>query len=130
MTTVYYRDAHAALIVVDCSNPKSLSGAVKWKKDLDHSLQKTIPTFLTINKCDLLEKPLDQEEINKFCQENNITQWFEVSAKDGYNITPVFDHVIDVILGNGGLLQDAMSSRIKVTKPKQKVKPRGGPCCP
>jgi len=104
-------------------------GAVKWKKDLDQSLPKAIPTFLTINKCDLLEKPLDQDEINKFCQENQIEQWFQVSAKDNYNITPVFDHVIDVMLGSSGVLQESMSPRIKVTKPKQKVKPRGA-CCP
>lgn len=54
MTRVYYKDAHGALIVFDCTRQNTYDGALRWKTDLDSKItlatEKPLPSILVANK--------------------------------------------------------------------------------
>lgn len=54
MTRVYYKDAHGAVIVFDCTRNSTHEGALRWKADLDAKVVlsdgKCVPTILAANK--------------------------------------------------------------------------------
>ena len=51
---VYYKDAHAAIVVCDCTKRDTVAGAFRWKKDLDYKLAlengEPVPAVLLANK--------------------------------------------------------------------------------
>lgn len=127
LTRVYYKDAIAALIVADISNPKSYTAATLWKKDCDDKIEfrnGPLPSFLIINKCDLKKnnnqnnETSDQineissiiKETNKnknhpvdlesFIIEHNFDGFYEVSAKtDSIDvINKIFADITDFII--------------------------------
>lgn len=53
MTRVYYREAHASIIVFDLSNKKTFYDVLKWKEDIDAKLDPKLPCLLLGNKSDL-----------------------------------------------------------------------------
>lgn len=54
MTRVYYKDAHGALVVFDCTRQNTYDGALRWKTDLDSKItladEKPLPAVLVANK--------------------------------------------------------------------------------
>ena len=54
MTRVYYKDAHACIIMFDLTQQSTFQNAVKWKKDLDTKCSladgSPIPCLLLANK--------------------------------------------------------------------------------
>jgi GTPase SAR1 family protein len=101
---IYYKQAVAAIIVYDLTNPESLEDAVKiWKKDVDENVflknNTPIPCLLIGNKCDLSNKMnKSEEEMKKFCQQHNFINWFETSSFSGENIDEAIDCLIKKIL--------------------------------
>ena len=55
----YYRDATAAIVVYDISQPKTFQNTIKWKADIDRKVKTPdgfpIPYILMANKGDLRE---------------------------------------------------------------------------
>ncbi|PAA53276.1 hypothetical protein BOX15_Mlig015190g5 [Macrostomum lignano] len=104
MTRVYYRDAHAAVIVFDLTKRSTFDGALKWKRDLDSKCAlpdgSPLPAILLANKCDLLsgERQLQLSEIETFCRENGFIGWTEVSAKEGVMIEEAMRFLIESVL--------------------------------
>ena len=58
MTRVYYKDAHACIVMFDLTQRLTFQNAVKWKKDLDAkcSLQdgSPVPCLLLANKVSIV----------------------------------------------------------------------------
>ena len=54
MTRVYYKDAHACVIMFDLTQRSTFQNAVNWKKDLDSKCSLTdgtpVPCLLLANK--------------------------------------------------------------------------------
>ena len=54
MTRVYYRDAHACLIMFDLTRRDTFNNALNWKKDLDSKCAlpdgSAVPCILLANK--------------------------------------------------------------------------------
>jgi Ras-related protein Rab-7L1 len=54
MTRVYYKDAHACIVMFDLTQKTTYQNAVKWKKDLDVKCQlsdgSAVPCLLLANK--------------------------------------------------------------------------------
>jgi small GTP-binding protein len=56
MTSHYYRDAMAAIIVFDLTDQSSLTAVSKWKQDMDRKMtDSNIPLIILANKDDLIE---------------------------------------------------------------------------
>ncbi|XGW20881.1 hypothetical protein V3C99_004114 [Haemonchus contortus] len=101
MTRVYYKDANAAIVVMDATNDQTKEGAYRWKADLDQKLILTdgshIPCILVVNKCDL-ENNITDEELNDMKLTYSFTDVMRASAKEDFGIQEAFTAVAKRIL--------------------------------
>ncbi|PRP80625.1 rab family protein [Planoprotostelium fungivorum] len=94
LAPMYYRNAHAALIVFDVTSRDSYEKAKGWinefKEKSETSDGKVI--MFVANKTDLDRRIVETSEIQKFCEENGLYP-FETSAKDGTNVHTLFTEI-------------------------------------
>lgn len=114
MTRIYYRDAHAALIVFDISRESTFHNSLKWKNDLDNKLNfdtNQIPIFLLANKSDLINSSsLNKFDLDTFCKTHNFTSYFKTSAKDNIGIDEVIKNLVPILISNDHLFFPKSSS--------------------
>lgn len=103
--STYYREADAALLMYDVTDPEALPKLVGWKQTMDRRISEVVGTkilvFLLATKIDLIEgegtiKPT--EEIKQFCQTEGIDGWFPTSAKENIGVDQFFEILIPKIL--------------------------------
>uniref|UniRef100_A0A915DRG9 Uncharacterized protein n=1 Tax=Ditylenchus dipsaci TaxID=166011 RepID=A0A915DRG9_9BILA len=101
MTRVYYRDSHGAIIVYDVKRQETLSGALRWKKDLDSKLLldngQPIPSVLVANKCDL-DNNVTEQELAQYAKQGGFSTSFKISAKTGQGVDTTLDYLIRNVL--------------------------------
>ena len=96
MANLYYKDAVAAILVYDVSNPDSLESLNYWIKELKENVDNDkFIISIAGNKCDL---PLEARKITlqqgkEFCKENDIPIFIETSAKNGIGIKELFSYL-------------------------------------
>lgn len=131
MSRTFYREAVGAIIVADCTSPKSLQEAIRWKKDIDSKVcipnadgdqDIPVPCILFVNKDDLLPRdantsdemePMVSEEmvqhLNEVCSEHGFLRWIFTSAMTGHNIEEGIMTMVDHVF-NAGLMRLPMVS--------------------
>ena len=96
ITNSYFHNADGAFFVFDITNRNSFSNIKKWIIDADN-INNSLTKLLLGNKCDLKHiKAVSEEEIKKFCVENNL-EWFETSAKEDINLKEAFNKIVELI---------------------------------
>jgi len=87
---MYYRDAYIIIIVYDVTDQKSFDKAKVLYQRVRDSDGRIDRLFLMIgNKCDELNRQVNNAEVLQFCKNNNLTT-FECSAKSKFNIDMIF----------------------------------------
>ncbi|KAL3075184.1 hypothetical protein niasHS_013407 [Heterodera schachtii] len=90
-------DSHGAIVVYDCKRSDTLTGAYRWKKDLDSKLildnGQPIPAILVANKCDL-ENSLNTEMLDDYARQGAFRAGFKLSAKTGEGIESAMDFLL------------------------------------
>ncbi|EFO23838.1 Ras family protein [Loa loa] len=101
MTRVYYKDAHGAIVVFDCTRQNTYDGALRWKTDLDSKItlatEKPLPSILVANKADLDNKITD-EKLEEYREKGGFLNVLKTSAKANYGIEDSFDLLVEQIL--------------------------------
>jgi len=101
MTHVYYKEAVAALIVFDLTNPKTFQAIRRWKMDVDAKVflpnGAPVPCILLANKCDM-DRAVSSEEVSGAVSEMGFTGMYETSAKSNTNIDSAMKFLIDQII--------------------------------
>ncbi|KAL5013273.1 hypothetical protein ScPMuIL_007543 [Solemya velum] len=104
MTRVYYKDAHACIIMFDLTQRNTFRNAVNWKKDLDSKCTLSngcpVPCLLLANKCDLPDKKVDQVEVEEMCKEHDFVGWTETSVKEGLMIEESMRFLAEEMMNN------------------------------
>lgn len=81
---MYYRNALAACVVCDCTRKDTLASIVKWKSQVDEKVQlpngQPLPILLLVNKCDIEDNGMTDEDIQSVCQQCGIKQWMRVGV--------------------------------------------------
>merc|ERR1711997_162285 len=124
LTPTYYKHAQAALVVMDVKNLKTLESAIKWKRDVDSKVYLRngdhIPVVLFANKWDLRNEDeqsnLTDEQLDKFCRDNNFIGWFSTSAKTGQNIKQGMNYIISKVMENK---RDRLPNATRAARPKR-----------
>ncbi|GFN76191.1 ras-related protein rab-7l1-like [Plakobranchus ocellatus] len=139
MTRVYYKDAHACLVMFDLTQKSTFQNSVKWKKDLDQKCTlmdgSPVPCLLLANKCDDIERrEVTQDEIEDLCKEHDFLGWSETSVKDGLMIEESMGFLIEEMMAKHAELegfsesfQTNTSSALKLGK-DDGAKPSGSNC--
>jgi len=91
LAAMYYRDAHAALLVCDLTSSQSLNDAAVWLGELKEKGPESVVIALAANKSDLVEaRVLKELQIFEFAGSNNISLFKETSALSGNNVQELF----------------------------------------
>ncbi|PSN49802.1 Ras-related protein Rab-7L1 [Blattella germanica] len=122
MTRIYYKDSNGCVIMFDSGNKNSLMNTIKWKKDVDSKCTlpdgTPLPCILLANKCDLAEKQVTKEELDKFYKEHNFIAWTETSAKEGIMVNESMKFLMELMLRqNGNSNLEPISDSIKLAGP-------------
>ena len=96
----FFRNSDAVLLVFDLSYPKNYSNLDFWLNEIETKAPEDALVFLIGNKCELLEREVEESYIDEFVQKHNnrICKYFEVSARNNINIKETFDFIIRKIL--------------------------------
>ncbi|CAG5136800.1 unnamed protein product [Candidula unifasciata] len=110
MTRVYYKDAHACLVMFDLTQKNTFQNSIKWKKDLDQKCNLTdgspVPCLLLANKCDEVDqREVTQGEIEDMCKEHDFIGWSETSVKEGVMIEESMGFLIEEMMAKHAELE-------------------------
>ncbi|XP_033219860.1 ras-related protein Rab-32-like [Belonocnema kinseyi] len=116
MTRVYYKYAVAAALVFDISRASTFQSVKKWLSDLREKITlpdgSNIPIVLLANKCDIQQVAIPNEQIVRFCKENEIGSWYVTSAKENMNIDEAMHYLVENVLR--AKIQDEIRESIKL----------------
>ena len=95
VTRQCYNDSHGAIIIFDLTNENTILNIDKWIGKLKENAPKDIIISVVGNKSDLVNERIDLEkELKPY--KNNL--YFEVSAKQGENVSLVFERLTKEII--------------------------------
>ncbi|NXA14727.1 RAB17 protein, partial [Sapayoa aenigma] len=96
---LYYRDAHAALLVYDIANKATLNRAKLWLEELEKKfLPDEIVIALVGNKTDLAaEREVTTEEGEEFARTKGLL-FMETSAKSNHQVNDIFMAIVQELL--------------------------------
>ncbi|BFZ63119.1 GTP-binding protein of the rab/ypt [Saitoella coloradoensis] len=93
LAPMYYRNAQAAVVVYDITQPASLDKAKSWVKELQRQASDSIIIALAGNKADLNEsRAVPTEEAAAYAKEAGLL-FFETSAKSNENVSELFEAI-------------------------------------
>ncbi|TNN80057.1 Cryptochrome-1 [Liparis tanakae] len=90
MNRIYYKGALGCVVMFDVTSSASFLSCCHWKRDLDNKAMlpngDSIPCILLANKCDLAQRVVFADSIDRFSKANGFVTWMEVSVKENKNI--------------------------------------------
>ena len=99
ITRQFYRDSHGAIIVFDLTKKDTFDDVNNWIKEIKNNGNTDTVIMVLGNKSDLInEREVLEEDIKNML--NNKFVYFDVSAKEGNNISLAFDTLKKNILEN------------------------------
>ena len=94
LITNFYHNSSLAILVYAINNKKSFFNLDNWLKELKKESNPDIKTILIGNKVDLeSEREVSYEEAEKYAKDYNFLNFFETSAKTGFNAQKVFINI-------------------------------------
>ena len=94
LTSFYYKDANAAIIVYDVTKRKTFDEVQFWISEVKEKGQNDCLILLVGNKCDCIQNiVVEESDIRELAKKNNI-EFMIVSAKEGINISNMFLYII------------------------------------
>eukprot|EP00300_Choanocystis_sp_HF-7_P033276 c45593_g1_i1.p1 GENE.c45593_g1_i1~~c45593_g1_i1.p1 ORF type:complete len:211 (-),score=56.35 c45593_g1_i1:172-804(-) len=95
LAPMYYRGAHAAIVVFDITSLESFEKSQKWVRDLGKQGNPNIVVCLVGNKLDMAaDRQVPTDMAAKYAADNGIL-FIESSAKSGENIAAIFARIAD-----------------------------------
>lgn len=81
------------MLVFDLTNRNSFSNLSKWLKDFKDSGPEDATIIIVANKIDLeAERQVTHEELEEFAKKKKL-DFYEVSAKNGFNVSLLFESI-------------------------------------
>ena len=91
LTRQFFRNCQGAIIVFDLTRKDSFDGVQKWIDELEE-FGSNIPILIVGNKSDLIkEREVNEDVIENFVK--NKYMYYDVSAKNGSNVSLAFDKI-------------------------------------
>jgi len=112
MTSVYYANAAAALVVFDLTSQQSYHAVDRWKNDIEAKIRSddAIPMILLGNKCDVVDEKgpaVPYETIEEYAKTHNFVDCRYTSAKADINIKEPILQLLKRVLDNMKAEQEA-----------------------
>ena len=102
---LYYKGSYGVLVVFDITDEESFVNLDKWFEEVYSNCEEIIPAILIGNKADISEeRKVTQEQALAYATDKSkhynldSIPYYEVSAKDGTNITEIYFHLTDMMI--------------------------------
>ncbi|XP_022051451.2 ras-related protein Rab-7L1 [Acanthochromis polyacanthus] len=134
MSRLYYKGALGCVVMFDVTNSSSFLNCLHWKRELDDKAKLPnggpIPCILLANKCDLPQRAVSAESIDKFSKANGFITWIETSVKENKNVGEAMRRLVEKILSvQSGLDPPEPRSRDTVDLQLKPERNTGRRCC-
>ena len=98
ITKNFIRKGDGIIFVFDLSNKDSFDNIKDWLITTD-ATNENYQRILVGNKCDLPDKKISKERIEKLSQKYNM-EYFETSAKENINVDLIFNKIAELVLSS------------------------------
>ena len=128
LTESYFHLGDGAFVVFDLTNKNSLISISGWIKNVIEK-KPSVKMIILGNKDDLKDRQIEEYEINEILEENNISKYIRVSAKNGTNIEKAFEEMIDLFENNNNEEENNENGKVKGQKLENKTAKKKLSCC-
>ena len=128
LTESYFHLGDGAFVVFDLTNKNSLMSISGWIKNVIEK-KPNVKMIILGNKDDLKDRQIAEDEIKEVLEENNISNYIRVSAKNGTNIEKAFEEMIDLFVNNNNEEADNENGKAKGQKLENKTTNKKWSCC-
>ena len=100
----FYKDAQGAMLVFDVASKATLEALEKWLKEGDDfgmDTRRGTSLVLVGNKCDGKKREVSDAEAKRWAGAHGGMAYFETSAKEGENVSKMFDKLFAEAAKNG-----------------------------
>lgn len=100
-SSVYFRGAHAAIVVYDVTNRESIDAVSMWKQLLDERVGSEIPSLLLANKIDLIcdnSDDFDATELGNLVGTCNFTAGYPISNLQSFNVAQSVKKLVELLI--------------------------------
>ncbi len=95
----YIQGSKGIILMYDITSVKSLKKLSEWYQKAKNQLDYDVPILLVGNKLDLEEnREVSKEQLEKFKEENYISESMEISLKSGGNVEKMFLRITEMML--------------------------------
>jgi small GTP-binding protein len=114
VTSNYFRNVDAVIIVYDVASPFGRKNINKWIDNASKECNFDIPFYLVANKCDSTAEShelIEESEENKVEEYMGISSTFKTSAKTGDGIKEMFTSIVEDIIdlkGDDEIINNSM----------------------
>ncbi|XP_040911387.1 ras-related protein Rab-7L1-like [Toxotes jaculatrix] len=140
MTRIYYKGALGCVVMFDVTCSSSFLSCREWKQDLDNKAMlpngDPVPCILLANKCDLAQRVVSADSIDRFSKANGFVTWMETSVKENKNVGEAMRRLVQEILSVKSSLdsiqpgpQDSITPQLDCQLDSQCSNSRGAGCC-
>ena len=125
----YFQSSDGFIIVYDISCIQTFEKLDYWIEQIKLNSQEYTKMILFGNKCDIEEgRKINKEEGEEYAKRNNV-KYFEVSAKDGTNVSEAFEYIIKDILNSFSPNENFKKRRSKMLSVPIKLPKKKSSCC-
>lgn len=133
MTRVYYKNALGCVVIFDITDSMSFHNCRLWKQDLDHKTMlpngQPLPCILLANKCDLSEKAISEDRIDKFSKANGFIAWMPTSVKKNRNVGEAMSRLVREILSVQSSPDPVLPAPENLVQPESEQDQPRARCC-
>ena len=97
ITQTCYKGAMGIILVYDCTEEQTFNNISNWLKQIDQHASSNVAKVLVANKCDKPDKVIESERGKALADQHGLA-FFECSAKTGYNVQEIFQHIAQIII--------------------------------
>ena len=125
----YFQSSDGFVIVYDISCIETFEKLDYWIDQIKLNAQEQTKLILFGNKCDIEDgRQIKKEEGETYAKKNNI-KFFEVSAKDGTNVSEAFEYIFKDILNSFSPNENLKKRRSKMLSVPIKLPKKRSSCC-
>lgn len=124
ITEPHFLNARFNILMFDVNRQSTFDNLNKWLESIKNFGNDNIPTVLVGSQIDKDKRQVTEESAQKFCIDNRLVGYIEISNKDGTNIKELFKIIVQCIIEEDDIIQtngDDLNSPLLGKKKKKSV---------